>query len=174
MGLWADLGCEQRRTNAAHRMVAAVASTTPGSRIGAVVAPRLDAAASRLSRGSVTVTAALAGLPTIILVTTGARSGATRHSYLGAIPHRGDIALIGSNFGGVRTPGWVYNLRANPAVRVVHGQRELPAVARELVGEDLEEVWATARGMYAGYGLYRERASHRTISVWLLQSGDGA
>ena len=169
MGLWADLGCEQRRTNAAHRIVAAVVATTPGSRIGALVIPRLDAAASHLSRGATTATDAMTGLPTFILVTTGARSGATRHSYLVPMPHHGDIAVIGSNFGGARTPGWVYNLRANPAVRVVHGHRELPAVARELVGEDHEEVWATAKRMYAGYGLYRERASHRTISVWLLQ-----
>jgi deazaflavin-dependent oxidoreductase (nitroreductase family) len=90
-----------------------------------------------------------------------------------AIPHGEDLAVIGSNFGGARTPGWVHNLKADPRVSVMHGLREVPALASPVRGEEAEQVWATATSLYVGYAQYRQRAAHREITVWVLRLGAG-
>jgi deazaflavin-dependent oxidoreductase (nitroreductase family) len=79
------------------------------------------------------------------------------------------VAVIGSNFGGHRSPGWVHNLRADGAGVATHRDRSVPVTARALTGADAERVWEAAATVYAGYAAYRRRASHRSITVWLLQ-----
>src|SRR5262245_46829182 len=111
MGLWADLGCTTPRPNATERFVARVVATRAGARVAAVTLPPVDSGVRWLTRGRTTATELLSALPTITLVTTGARTGALRSTWLLAIPHGDDLAVIGSNFGGAPTPGWVHNLR---------------------------------------------------------------
>ena len=168
MGLWTDLDCGEIRTNAFQRGIAGIVASRAGAKVASRALPPLDSAVRRLSGGRSTLTEALAALPTITLTTTGARTGRPRHTYLLAIPHQGEVAIIGSNYGQAPTPGWVHNLRAQPQVEVEHAGRSVPAVARRLDGVEAEQVWGRARAMYAGFGLYRERASHREITVWLL------
>ncbi|HEY7723449.1 MAG TPA: nitroreductase family deazaflavin-dependent oxidoreductase, partial [Pedococcus sp.] len=87
-------------------------------------------------------------------------------------PADGDIAVIGSNYGTARTPGWVHNLRANPDVEVEHAGRTVAATARRLGREAAEAVWSTAMDTYAGYAHYRRWAAGREITVWLLSPRD--
>jgi deazaflavin-dependent oxidoreductase (nitroreductase family) len=168
MGLWDELGCHQGLPNRWQRGIQVLAATAPGARLFGLTQRHLDRVTGRLTRGRVNATQPFSALPTVTLATTGARSGARREAYLVAIPADGDIAVIGSNYGGRNTPGWVHNLRADPAVEVRLGQRTLPATARLLTGSEAEKVWATARAMYPGFASYPVRASHREITVWRL------
>jgi deazaflavin-dependent oxidoreductase (nitroreductase family) len=168
MGLWDELGCHQGLPNRWQRGIQVLAATAPGARLFSLTQRHLDRVTERLTRGRVNATQPFSALPTVTLATTGARSGARREAYLVAIPADGDIAVIGSNYGGRNTPGWVHNLRADPAVEVRLGQRTLPATARLLTGSEAEKVWATARAMYPGFASYPVRASHREITVWRL------
>lgn len=168
MGLWADLDLPPVRVGPARRAVHLLAASAAGARVASRVAAPLDTAARRLTGGR-TAVEALAGVPTVVLTTLGARSGQERHSHLFAIPWEADLAVIGSNFGGARTPGWVHNLRAGGAGVVTHRDRSVPVTARALTGAEAEGVWEVAATVYAGYAAYRRRAAHRTITVWVLQ-----
>jgi deazaflavin-dependent oxidoreductase (nitroreductase family) len=168
MGLWADLQLPPARTGQAQRALQAVAASAAGARVASRVAAPLDTVVRRVARGR-TATEVLAGLPTVVLTTRGARTGRERHSHLLAVPCGEDVAVIGSNFGGERTPGWVHNLRAGATAAVGYRERSVAVTARALDGEEAEQVWTTAGALYAGYPAYRRRAAHRTITVWLLQ-----
>ncbi|HYN30701.1 MAG TPA: nitroreductase/quinone reductase family protein [Dermatophilaceae bacterium] len=173
MGLWTDLACEAPRPGPLARGIMAVTVTPWGARAGSRVIPVLDDAARRLTHGRTTLTESLVDLPTIELVTTGARTGARRVTHLVAVRAGDDIAVLGTNFGTARTPAWVHNLRAQPRVEVGHGTRTLPALATEVHGADAERMWEAARRTYAGFALYRGRVTTREITVWLLTRRDG-
>lgn len=168
MGLWDELECEIVAPNVFQRAVQAAASQRPVSRVLGRIHQPLDRAVAGLSGGRVSATRPLAGLPTITLVTMGARSGERRHTPLVAFPLDGNIAVIGSNYGSDRTPGWVYNLRATPEVEVEHRGRTVAATARRLGREAADSVWVLAESTYAGYAQYRRWAQGREITVWVL------
>jgi deazaflavin-dependent oxidoreductase (nitroreductase family) len=172
MGLWDELECQLPRPTAFHRAVRTAAAYRPVSQVLRRVQQPLDRVVSGVTGGRVSATQQLSGLPTITLVTLGARSGERRHTPLLALPVDGDIAVIGSNYGTGRTPGWVHNLRANPDVEVEHAGRTVAATARRLGREAAESVWSTAIDTYAGYAHYRRWAAGREITVWLLSPRD--
>ena len=172
MGLWDELECEITRPNAVQRAVQTAAAQRPVSRVLRRIQQPLDRAMTGLSGGRVTATRPLSGLPTITLVTTGARTGERRHTPLVAFPCEGNIAVIGSNYGSAHTPAWVHNLRATPEVEVEHRGRTMAATAKRLGRESAESVWALAESTYAGYAQYRQWAAGREITVWLLTPRD--
>src|SRR5690349_3433529 len=67
--------------------------------------------------GRATVSGVLAGLPTVMVKTTGARTGRSHVVALVAVedPEKpGRIGLIASNFGQDHDPDWCRNLRRRP------------------------------------------------------------
>ena len=64
------------------------------------------------------------GVPTLLLRTTGRRSGATRTNGLVYARDGDDYLVVASNGGADAAPGWLHNVRANPDVEVQVG-REL-------------------------------------------------
>ena len=178
MGLMVELGVRDRTDSAVARAAKRAVAVPGVSRVLAHVLPAVDRAALRLTGGRTTPTEVFAGLPTILLTTTGARSGLPRTVPLVAIPlvggpfvegaFAGDIAVIGSNWGGASHPAWVHNIAANPRVSVARGSLKVDAVAVALAREQAEAVWARAASMYAGYASYRERAGGRDIRVFAL------
>ncbi len=129
----------------------------------------VDKVLFRLTDGRVTVPGLLAGLPVIMLTTTGAKSGQDRTMPLVGIPIDDDMAVIGSNFGQKATPGWVYNLRAKPEAEVAHGSASVEATARPATEAETERAFEAAAAFYGGYREYRQRASHREIEVFVLE-----
>lgn len=115
-----------------------------------------------------TVPGLVAGLPVIMLTTTGAKSGRSRTMPLLGIPVDGDIAVIGSNFGQKRTPGWVHNLEADPTAVVAYRGVDVQVSGRLASDAEADEAFGAAATVYPGYGKYRLRASHRTIRVFVL------
>src|SRR5438067_1853483 len=74
------------------------------------------------------------GVPTLLLRTTGRRSGATRTNGLVYARDGDDYLVVASNGGADRAPAWLHNLRANPHVereRPVGVLVVVPAVERE-------------------------------------------
>jgi deazaflavin-dependent oxidoreductase (nitroreductase family) len=167
-GLADDIGYSLDPPNALQRVVQRIGSTAVGSRIFAAVLPRLDPVVYRLSGRRMTLPSLLAGLPVLMVTTTGARSGLERTAPLVGIPLDSDIALIGTNFGQASTPAWVYNLDAQPAGSIGYGERSVRFVARRLSGDEAETALAAGAEFYAGYAAYRERIRGREVAVFLL------
>lgn len=107
----------------------------------------------------------VAGMPALILETTGRKSGQPRSTMLTApVEDDGDIVLVASKGGDDRHPAWYLNLQANPEVRITMGGRTFPAVARDATDEEKAELWPRIVEGYKGYAGYRERTD-RDIPV---------
>jgi deazaflavin-dependent oxidoreductase (nitroreductase family) len=83
------------------------------------------------------------GVPTLLLRTTGRRSGATRSNALVYARDGDDYLLVASNGGADRPPAWLHNLTANPSVEIQVGRDRRPGTARviEPSDPDYERVW---------------------------------
>jgi deazaflavin-dependent oxidoreductase (nitroreductase family) len=172
VGVLDQLGYELETSNAAQRLTQKVAASRPGAWTAQRVLYPLDKLVFRASKGRATVASLTAGLPVIMLTTTGAKSGEQRTMPLVGTPFGDDIAVIGSNYGQERTPGWVYNLEANPAARVSYRDVSIDVIARRLSDADADRVFELAAAAYPGYGQYRQRADHRVIKVFALEAAE--
>ncbi|WP_433378647.1 nitroreductase/quinone reductase family protein [Actinoplanes sp. CA-142083] len=119
----------------------------------------------RVTRGRVV---ALGMAPSLMLTTTGRRSGLPRSNPLQYVRDGESLIVIASNWGGEKDPAWAWNLRANPAAHVTLGGRELPVTAVEAEGEDRRRLWNLIVDQWPGYEAYRTRASHRTLRIFRL------
>ena len=169
MGLATDLSYAITPSNADQRAIRVVASSRPGAWALARVLPTLDRAVTRASRGRTTLVEQLAGLPVLVLTTTGRRSGLARPAQLIAIPVGDDLALIGTNFGQTRTPTWVLNLEADPRATVSHRDVTVDVVARPAGDEERSEILVLAGRVYPGYPKYFDRVSDRQVRVFVLE-----
>ncbi|GAM97750.1 hypothetical protein U91I_01379 [alpha proteobacterium U9-1i] len=74
--------------------------------------------------------------PSLLLTTTGRKSGKRRTSVLPYVRHAADYIVVGSNAGRARNPMWVENARANPQCRIRVARRTIEAHAH--IAEDDE------------------------------------
>ena len=73
------------------------------------------------------------------------------------------LIIIGSNWGGEKTPAWVYNLRAATPGQVemsVYGAR-LAVEVEELSDADRESAWAAAVRVWPNYEIYAARTTRQ-------------
>lgn len=131
------------------------------------VAQPLDRLLLPLTRGRLTFSRIF--YPTLLLTTTGARSGLPRDTPLIFFRDGGRIVLVASNYGGERHPAWYHNLRAHPRAVVTLGGRTAPHLAREAAGPERDELWRKAVAFYGGYAAYQRRAGPRRIPIMLLE-----
>jgi deazaflavin-dependent oxidoreductase (nitroreductase family) len=162
------MGQLQHRPNAVQRALHPVLRTRASGWFLARTLHHLDRPVLRLTRGRHSATSLLAGLPVVIVTTTGAKSGQPRSLPLVAIPDGENVILIASNFGQKHHPAWYYNLRAHPEVQLTYEGKTVAYMARETSGVERERCWQRAVDLYSGYGLYKERAGERQIGVFLL------
>ncbi|HET8673357.1 MAG TPA: nitroreductase family deazaflavin-dependent oxidoreductase [Thermoleophilaceae bacterium] len=107
------------------------------------------------------------GVPTLLLRTTGRRSGATRTNSLVYARDGGDYLVVPSNGGADQPPAWLHNLRANPEVEVQVGRERQKARARivEQSDPDHARLWQLVNennhDRYNGY----QRQTSRPIPV---------
>jgi len=157
------------RANRFHKIVRRFAASGPGSWLFARIAHHLDRPVNRLTRGRHTLGSAITGLPVVMLTTTGARSGQRRTVPVLGIPFSVGVAVIASNFGQRNQPAWYYNLRAHPDAQVVIDGIRRPVRALEADGDRRAEIWREGLRVYPGFSQYERRASHRRISVFVLE-----
>jgi deazaflavin-dependent oxidoreductase (nitroreductase family) len=108
------------------------------------------------------------GMPCVIVVNRGARSGLLRRTPLMRVEHGGSYLAVGSKGGAPKNPAWVANLRENPQVEVWDGPERGDYVARELEGDERSQWWERAVAVFPNYGEYQER-TERLIPVFLLE-----
>lgn len=170
MGTLEELGYEPKPPNAARRAMQKVASTKPAAWMFQRTLYPIDKMLFRWSDGRTTAASMLAGLPVVLLTTTGAKTGQDRTMPLLAVPVDDDVAVIGSNYGQQATPGWVYNLEADPSARLGYRGVSVEVTARRVDADEADRIFGLAAGIYPGYTKYRERVTHREIRVFILES----
>jgi F420H(2)-dependent quinone reductase len=72
----------------------------------------------------------LIGAPSLILTTTGRRSGMPRSCALVYGRDGESFVVAASNDGADQDPGWLLNLRSEPSASVQVGRRQFPAIGR--------------------------------------------
>ena len=108
------------------------------------------------------------GADLLLLTTTGAKSGQPRISPLAYFRIDGKLLIIGSFAGSDVNPGWVHNLRANPAARVEIGNDSSDVTARELPSAERDQLWRKLIAAAPGFGDYQSKTT-RVIPVFELQ-----
>ncbi|MFI2102721.1 nitroreductase family deazaflavin-dependent oxidoreductase [Isoptericola sp. NPDC019693] len=165
--------------HAVRSVVAPVTRTRVFRAVALVALPPVERALARLTRGRFQLSAVL--VPSLVLHTTGARSGEPRDTYLMYTPvgapdtPDGTVRLVvaGTSFARDRHPAWTYNLRAHPDAAVsIHGRRY--PVRATLVEDDAERdaLWERIEAQWPGYRAY-ERDSGRVVRLFLLARAEG-
>ncbi|HEU4975523.1 MAG TPA: nitroreductase family deazaflavin-dependent oxidoreductase [Baekduia sp.] len=145
------------------------AATGPGSWLFSRTLHHVDRPVFRATRGRHTFASLVAGLPVVMLTTTGAKSGQPRTVPLLGLPVEGGVAVVASNFGQQRHPAWLHNLRAHPEATIAvdgHAQR---VRAVEVEGERRRQIIDEGLQIYPGFSTYERRAAHRHIAVMVLE-----
>ncbi|MEL7207630.1 MAG: nitroreductase family deazaflavin-dependent oxidoreductase [Actinomycetota bacterium] len=150
----------------------AFGSTRGGAWFFSKTLPTIDRVLHRVGKRGTSLPAILAGLPVLMVTSTGRRSGEPRRTPLIAIPVDDDLGLVGTNFGQTKTPAWVFNLEADPKVTVDYHGTEVPAVARPATDDERAAIWDRGKAIYGGYDKYRDRISGRDIRAFVLESAD--
>jgi deazaflavin-dependent oxidoreductase (nitroreductase family) len=151
------------RTGRAARVVAALAATRLVRFVSRHVSWQLDPLLLRLTGGRVASTLVV---PTAVLETRGARSGASRrHAVI--YFHDGDRVIIAaSHAGSPRHPAWYHNLRAHRDV--VFGGAPMRATVVE--GEaERERLWCLADRVFPAFATYRRDAAKHDRTIPLVQ-----
>jgi deazaflavin-dependent oxidoreductase (nitroreductase family) len=108
------------------------------------------------------------GSKTLILTTTGRRSGEPRKMALIYGEHGDDYLVVASKGGADKHPSWYLNLVENPDVTVqVLGDR-FSARARTATASEKPELWRTMVGEWPAYQEYQEK-TERKIPVVVLE-----
>jgi deazaflavin-dependent oxidoreductase (nitroreductase family) len=131
---------------------------------------RVDRAVFKITKGRHTYTSLLAGLPIVMLTTTGARTGRQSTAPVVGIPDGEDLAVIASNYGQPRHPAWHHNLIANPVATVSVRGVQKRVRARLSTGQERERLWALGTEMYPAWNVYRRRATKREIAIFVLEN----
>ena len=126
-------------------------------------------AVHRMTRGR--VLGSVAGMPVLLLTTTGRRSGKARTTPLTYFRDGTDLMVIASNGGADRPPAWSLNLQQTPRAVVEIGTDKSVVTARLASEQERERLWAVITATYAGYARYQERTSRRRPVVLLTPEG---
>jgi F420H(2)-dependent quinone reductase len=113
------------------------------------------------------------GVPTLLLRTTGRRSGETRTNGLVYALDGGDYLVVPSNGGADKPPAWLHNLKADPAVELQIGRKRRKGTARvvEPQDPDYERLWKIVNENNRDrYYAYQEQTS-RPIPVVAVTPG---
>ena len=109
------------------------------------------------------------GLPVIIVINQGNKTGAIRKTPLMRVKDGDNYVLVGSQGGAPRNPVWVYNLRAEPSVEI-RDETEVYTMKVREVDDDTEraKLWAVAVAAFPPYEEYQGRTS-RKIPVFVAE-----
>jgi deazaflavin-dependent oxidoreductase (nitroreductase family) len=111
-------------------------------------------------------------LPSLVLTTTGRKSGLPRSVPLIYAEHDGGYIVTASNWGQDHHPAWSANLLANPQAEIeLHGEiKQVTATLAE--GADRHELWSAVTQVWPAYDTYAARSGH-DLRVFLLRPTRG-
>ena len=154
-------GSEDSLENGARRIRGSVEVSALGDR----GLSKAHLAVHRVTSGR--VLGSVAGMPVLLLTTTGRRSGKARTTPLTFFRDGTAFVVIASNGGADRPPDWSLNLQDTPRAVVEIGTDKLVVTARPASEQQRERLWVVIIATYAGYARYQERTTRR-IPVVLL------
>lgn len=155
-----------RTVDLVRRLIAPLTRTRWFRRLAPRALPPIERLLGAASGGRVQLSALL--VPSLILRTRGARSGAPREAALMYTPDgEGRAIVAGTNFAGQRHPAWTANLLANPDAEITVRGRRMAVIARVVPDDEREEVWARIQRQWPGYRQY-ERESGRVVRLFRL------
>ena len=107
------------------------------------------------------------GVPTLLLTTTGRRSGMQRRTAL-IYGRDGDAyVVVGSVGGSSKHPNWYLNLTAEPHVDLQVGADHFAAVARTATGAERTRLWELMCGIHPTYKGFQKKTK-RELPVVVL------
>jgi deazaflavin-dependent oxidoreductase (nitroreductase family) len=151
------------------RMTQKMASSRWFSKVAPPVLTPIDRFLHKVTGGRFLLSKAL--VPTVMLTTTGAKSGQPRQVPLACIPDGELIYLVGSNFGREHHPAWTGNLIKTPRAEVSFRGETFPVDAARLSDEEKAEIWPTILKVWPTYDSYVER-SGRNLRVFRLSRAE--
>jgi deazaflavin-dependent oxidoreductase (nitroreductase family) len=109
------------------------------------------------------------GMPILLVLTTGAKSGAARINPVAYQRLDDDTVAVFASYGGApKNPDWFHNLVANPDVTVEIGTDTYAARARVATGEERERIWEAEKALMPQFAEY-ETKTDRQIPVVVLE-----
>lgn len=108
------------------------------------------------------------GVPTLLLTTTGRKSGEPYTTPLIYGEDAGRYVVVASRGGAPSHPQWYRNLDANPSVGLQVAARKFQATARTASPDEKPTLWALMTGIYPPYDEY-QAATEREIPVVILE-----
>ena len=108
-------------------------------------------------------------MPTVLLTTTGRKSGRRHTVPLPYLRDGADPVVVGSWAGNERHPAWVLNLQADPRVTVQDRTDVYPARARVLTGIDRAPVWDRLVERSPWYADYQRQTTREIPLVRLVR-----
>jgi deazaflavin-dependent oxidoreductase (nitroreductase family) len=107
-------------------------------------------------------------VPTLLLTTTGRRTGEQRTAPL-IYGQDGDAYVVVASKGGApQHPAWYLNLAADPEVELQVGDEVFPARARTAAGDERTRLWQLLAGIWPAYDEYATKTD-REIPVVVLE-----
>ncbi|MEU2199318.1 nitroreductase family deazaflavin-dependent oxidoreductase [Isoptericola sp. NPDC019482] len=149
-------------------VVAPITRTRAFRAVAPMILPPVERGLARLTRGRFQLSAVL--VPSLVLHTTGARSGEPRDTYLMYTPvGRGRLVVAGTSFARDRHPAWTYNLLAHPDAAVsIRGRRYDVRAAPVTDDGERDALWSRIEAQWPGYRAY-ERESGRVVRLFVLE-----
>lgn len=105
----------------------------------------------------------------IILTTVGAETGKLRKAPLMRIEKDGAYAVVASDNGSSKNPGWYFNALAHPKVQLQDGSEKFEMVAHEAMGNERLQWWARALESNPQYADFQAKVT-RTIPLLVLEN----
>lgn len=153
------------RPNALERGMRRFVMTKAGTAFAMKVSARIDPFLLKATRGRFSTGM---GFPIVLLTVPGRKSGVERTVPLVYFTEGEDVILVASSFGRAKHPAWYLNLVAAGEGTLTGGGVVARYRVRETAGTERERLFALAEQLYAGYGLYKQRAGDREIPVLAL------
>jgi deazaflavin-dependent oxidoreductase (nitroreductase family) len=107
------------------------------------------------------------GVPTLLLTTTGRRSGDPRTSALIFARDRDDYLVVASMGGAPQHPSWYLNLTADSAAQIQVLADRIPVIARTASEEEKPRLWSIVTEVWPNYDVYQTRTD-RAIPVVVM------
>jgi deazaflavin-dependent oxidoreductase (nitroreductase family) len=130
---------------------------------------RIHGAIYRASRGR--VLGRIAGMPVLLLTTTGRRSGKPCTATLTYFREGNTFVVIGSFGGSDLPPAWWLNLQRDPRASLLIGGTTSMVTARAATPEEHDRLWPLVTETYSGYARYQQRTT-RLVPIVLLTPVD--
>ena len=107
------------------------------------------------------------GVPTLLLTTTGRRTGLPRTIAIIFGRDGDDYLLVASKGGAPHHPEWYLNLTAEPEAEIQVRGEHLPVVARTASDGEKPRLWGIMTELWPNYDVYQTR-TERVIPVVVL------